>query len=54
MKTTGLDITRFMLDDAFWHGAATTDEAYLINGEHFTGNILPSAAKCSFQIGQNA
>lgn len=40
MQTTGLEITRFMLDDAFWKTASTSDETYLINGEPFDGNIL--------------
>lgn len=40
MQTTGLEITRFMLDDTFWKTASTSDESYLVNGEPFNGNIL--------------
>lgn len=44
MQTSGLEITRFMLDDAFWKSAASSSEEYELNGVHFDGNILLARA----------
>lgn len=44
MQTSGLEITHFVLDDAFWKSAASSNEEYELNGVHFDGNILLAKA----------